>query len=133
MNDRLTEVETKLHYIITEVSANGNKGLEPSLRDIYQMSKLNNEMAQQNNAAILEMRAAIQPDLDRTAFWKAGRKMFQTSWFGKFFSSNTGRMFGVVGLFIFALPLLNAFGVPTAAIIKYVGELLIKVWHVYVP
>lgn len=133
MNERLTDVEAKLHHILYEVSANGNKGLEPSLKDIYQMSKANNEMAQQNNAAIAELRAAIQPDLDRTAFWKAGRKMFQSSWFGKLLSSTSGRVFGLIAFLVFLMPLLHAFGIPTPAITGYIAELFKAVWHFYFP
>ena len=75
-----------------EVAANGNKGLEPSLRDIYQMSKANHEMAvknadaiQANNEAIASFRAVLQPELDRHVFWKSAKNMFKTSWFGKIF------------------------------------------------
>lgn len=126
VNDRLTEVETKLHFIIHEVSANGNKGLEPSLRDIYQLSK-------QNNAAINELKEAMQADLDRTAFWKAAKKMFKTSWFGKFFESKVSTAVFVVLFILFSMPILHAFGVNTPVLVNHVVELLTKIYHFYLP
>lgn len=115
------EIERKLSYILNEVSANGNPGLDNSLKDLYQGQK----RIEGKLDVIFEL---IKPDMDRANFWKAGREMLKSSPFFKFHTTKFG--FGV--LVVAVLLILNALLHPyegLAGIFMLVVEFLKKAWQ----
>lgn len=76
-------IEKKLSYILNEVSANGNPGLDNSLKDLYQGQKA-------IQAKLEEIHSAIKPELDKAAWWKATKQMVLSSAFYRFHSTKPG-------------------------------------------
>lgn len=100
------EIEKKLNYILTEVSANGRPGLDASLKDIYtSQSEIKEKLG--------VIQEAMQAELDRTAFFRAAKKMASSSWIVQFMQSKFGFVLGVTILIL----VLNALVYPLGAIV----------------
>lgn len=65
-----------------EVSANGNPGLDASLKDLY---KGQTEIKKKLDIVFAE----IKPDLDRALFWKQAKEMYHTTWLSWCFKTKT--------------------------------------------
>ena len=104
-------IEKKLSYILNEVSANGNPGLDNSLKDLYQGNK-------EIKAKLDEIHQAIQPALDKAAFWNAARAMFKSSRFWQFHTTKFGAAVLAVAVFLILNAILHPFeGVAGVALL----------------
>lgn len=77
------QISQDLNYILREVSANGRPGLDASLKDIFQGQR-------DIKATLAVMQETIQPDMDRSAFKRAAKKMFDSNEFVKFCRTKVG-------------------------------------------
>jgi hypothetical protein len=96
------EVDRKLDYILNKVSANGNPGLDNSLKDLYQ--------GQKNIEKKLDsIFALIKPDMDRANFWKAAKEVYKSSPFFKFHSTKFGMFILIVAILLITNALIHPF------------------------
>lgn len=77
---RFDAIEKYLNFILNDVSANGRPGLQNSLQDIYNIVK-------QNSNEIMQLRNAMQVELDRKALINALKKYFNSSYFSALFKT----------------------------------------------
>ena len=77
------QISSDLDYILKKVSANGRPGLDASLKDIFSAQK-------EIQTALHAMQETMQPELDRSAFKRAAKKMFESNGFVKFCRTKIG-------------------------------------------
>lgn len=79
----LLEHDRKLSYILNEVSANGNPGLDNSLKDLYKGQK-------EIKASLQEIITLIKPDMDRANMYKAIREAIKSNGIVRFCQTKVG-------------------------------------------
>ena len=102
VEDLLQEHTKKLSYILNEVSANGNPGLDASLKDLYRGNK-------EIKAKLDEIHELIKPDIDRANLWKAIRAVVKTNGFIKFCKTKFGAVVVGIGVILLANAILYPF------------------------
>jgi len=81
MATNIADIQTTLNT----VSANGNKGLHASLRDLYEK---NSEV----HTDLKEIKILLAPALDRHQWWESTKKVFKTSGIFTIVKSKVGRL-----------------------------------------
>ncbi len=82
MKDTITTVQDTLNT----VSANGNKGLHASLKDLYaKNTEVHDELK--------EIKELMAPAIDRHALWASAKRVAQTTWLFKLGAHKAGRYF----------------------------------------
>jgi hypothetical protein len=101
-------VDDKLEFIVNEVSANGHKGLEASLKDIYGAV----DMIKKDLHTIME---ATSGDIARAAWGKATKELIQASPALRFVRTRVGKGLVVIFLFVIVNGILHTLGIPADA------------------
>jgi hypothetical protein len=107
MKDTITTVQDTLNT----VSANGNKGLHASLKDLYNK---NNEVHTEIVGLkddIKSFRDLVQPELDRKAWWISTKKMMKTSALFKMLTTKGGIVIFIFIGWLLANIILHPFGI----------------------
>ena len=86
-SEKFNSIDQKLHYILNEVSANGNKGLDASLKDIH--------------SEVREIKTLLQPIMDRHQLWISIKRVMDSTWFLRICRTKKG--VGIAGLVAFLL------------------------------
>jgi hypothetical protein len=105
MKDTITTVQDTLNT----VSANGNRGLHASLKDLYNKNTQVHDEIVGLKIDIRSFRELVQPELDRKAWWVSTKKMLATSTLFKFIRSKFGGMVAVFFVWLFVNIVLHVF------------------------
>lgn len=86
-------IDQKIEYILNHVSANGNPGLENSLRDLYKGQK-------EIHSKLDEIYTLVKPDLDKAALWKQVKSVYAQSWIAQCFKTKWRATFSLIIILI---------------------------------
>ena len=115
----LLEHDRKLSYILNEVSANGNPGLDNSLKDLYKGQK-------EIKATLQEIITLIKPDMDRANMYKSIREAFKSNGLVKFCQTKIGFAITITIGIVIVNAILHPF-IGTGITIAALWELIKKV------
>lgn len=123
------EINNKLGYILNEVSANGNPGLDASLKDLHKgqidIKTVQLEMLSKVNAVY----ALAKPDLDRAAFYKQAMALWKQSWLYRAFDTKLKATVSTFILLLMIQVIVHPFIETTlsvAAIVMWVEKIMGK-------
>lgn len=113
------EISRQLHHILNEVSANGNPGLDASLKDLYKgQTDIRKHLHEIHNL--------VKPDLDRAAFYKQAAHVWKQSWLYRVFDTKLKATISTIILLLLIQVIVHPFIETTlsvAAIVAWVIQL----------
>lgn len=109
----------KVETTLATVSANGRQGLENSLKDLYNK---NVEIQKQLN----ELKLIVEPIVERGAWLRLTKKVFDNSWMGKVHRSKPARYVVLFIVVILVNTVLHSFGIvlDIPAMLKVIPKLV---------
>lgn len=113
-DDRMSAIEGQLHHITHEVTANGAKGLDASLKDIYREVKT-------TQAEVRELIKVTQGDVDRHRAVEAVKVALRTSWIGKLTGTRVVRFLLVLVFLAVVDGVLHQFDLHILELAKLIG------------
>jgi len=103
------EISVQLDHILNKVSANGNPGLDASLKDLYK-----GQMDIRKH--LHEIHSLVKPDLDKAAFYKQATHVWKQSWVYHAFDTKLKASISVIILLVVIQVIVHPFVETTLSV-----------------